>query len=306
MNDRVRIENGVLAAEIDPLGAELVRLQDEAGRDLMWDGNPAIWNGHAPILFPVVGAVSGGVIRVDGREYPLARHGFARRRPFALVDQSATEVTFRLVSDAESRSIYPFDFRLDLHFQLEGSALTCAAQLHNPGDAPLPASLGYHPAFLWPLPWGGTRAEHRIVFEQPEPAAIRRIDADGLILATTEPTPLEGSNLTLRDSLFETDALIFDEIESRRVHYGVPGGRQLEVRFDDMPMLGIWTKPGAGYVCIEPWQGMADPAGYDGEFRTKPGVITVAPGAAHQFTMRIDIAAAEDPAASTSRQSGEK
>jgi galactose mutarotase-like enzyme len=289
MNETVRIENGSLAAEINPLGAELVRLQDEQGRDLMWSGDPSVWNGHAPLLFPIVGALSGGVMRIDGREYALPRHGFARRRPFTLVEQSPGGVTFRLESDAESRLVYPFDFRLDMHFSVDHSTLTCAASLHNPGEAPLPACFGYHPAFLWPLPWDGQRGAHRIVFEHDEPAPTRRIDGDGLVRPEPEPTPVDGDNLTLRDALFADDALIFDQLRSRVVRYGVPDGRQLRVRFPDMPMLGIWTKPGAGYVCIEPWQGLADPAGFDGPFHAKPGVVEVAPGGTRAFTMHIDI-----------------
>jgi galactose mutarotase-like enzyme len=291
MNEIVRIEKGSLAAEINPLGAELVRLQDEQGRELMWSGDPAVWNGHAPLLFPIVGELAGGTMRVDGVNYTLPRHGFVRRRLFTVAEQSAASVTFRLEADAESRAVYPFDFRLDMRFAIEGTALVCEATVRNPGTAPLPASFGYHPAFCWPLPWGGARAEHRIRFERDEPAPIRRIDDKGLVRPESLPTPVDGADLVLHDSLFEDDAIIFDRIESRSVSYGTPNGRQLRVRFSDMPLLGIWTKPGAGYVCIEPWQGLADPVGFTGEFRTKPHLIEVAPGAARSFTMAIDISA---------------
>jgi galactose mutarotase-like enzyme len=289
MGETIRIENGLLAAEISPLGAELVRLQDEQGRELLWDGDPAFWTGHAPILFPIVGEVAGGVIRVDGVGYPLGRHGFARRRRFAVVEHTDSEALFRLESDAESHAVYPFDFQLDLRFALTRTTLTCEAVLHNPGTVPLPASLGFHPAFRWPLPWGGARAEHRVAFAQPESAPVRRLDGDGLLRAAPEPNPVDGTDLVLRDALFEDDALIFDRLDSRLVRFGVPGGRELRVDFTGMPMLGLWTKPGAGYLCIEPWQGIADPAGFAGEFRAKPGVVEIAPGARRSFAFRVDI-----------------
>ncbi|WP_420142533.1 aldose 1-epimerase family protein [Sphingomonas sp.] len=291
MGETVRIENGLIAAEVDPLGAELVRLQDEQGRDLLWDGDPAFWTGHAPILFPIVGALAGGVLRLDDEEYPLPRHGFARRRAFTLVERDAARVTFRLEADAESRAVYPFDFRLDIGFLLMRTTLTCEALLHNPGAAPLPASVGFHPAFRWPLPWGGARESHRLRFEKNEPAPIRRVDGDGLLRPEHLPSPIVGQDLPLADALFEDDALILDRPESRLVSYGVPGGRQMRIGFAGMPMLGIWSKPGAGFVCVEPWQGIADPVGFAGDFPAKPGVVEIAPGATRSFAFRVDIGA---------------
>lgn len=287
----IEISGPDLSAIVSPLGAELQWLRDEAGRDLLWDGDPKFWTGRAPILFPVIGCVAGGVIRVDGRAYPMPKHGFARGRDFALVEQAADAVTFRIEADAASRASYPFEFRLDIRFAVEGAALSIAADLSNPGDAPLPASLGFHPALRWPLPWGGARDACRVRFAKDEPEAVRRIDKDGLVRPAPEPTPVEGDTLAVRDALFADDALIFDRLRSRELDYGAPGERMLRVSFPDMPLLGLWTRPGAGYLCIEPWQGMADPAGFAGEFRDKPGVIAVPPRATRRFAVRIDTAA---------------
>jgi galactose mutarotase-like enzyme len=287
----VRIANDALSAEINPFGAELHSLRDADGRDLLWDGEPAIWNGRAPILFPIVGAVAGGVIRVDGREYPMAKHGFARRKTWQIVGQTADTATFRLVPDDETRAAYPFDFRLDLRFAIQGTSLSMTATLSNPGDIVLPASFGFHPALRWPLPGGAARDTHHLVFAEAEPAPIRRIDKDGLLRPAPEPSPVEGRDLIVRDALFEDDAMIFDTLASRSLRFGAPGGMVLDVAFPDMPLLGIWTKPGAPYLCIEPWQGVADPEGFSGEFRDKPGVIAVPAGEDYIFAMRIDIGA---------------
>lgn len=292
MSDQPTIEiaSGEITAEIAPLGAELRRLRDAGGRDLLWDGDPAFWTGRAPILFPVVGAAAGGVIHVDGIAYPMAKHGFARRRIFALVERSAAAATFQLEDDDATRAAYPFAFRLDIRFAIDGAALSIVAALSNPGDAPLPASFGFHPALRWPLPGGAPRAAHRLQFAREETAPIRRIDAAGLIRPDPAPTPVVARALALDDALFVDDALIFDRLASRSLVYGAPGATGLEIGFPDMPHLGIWTKPGAGFLCIEPWQGMADPQGFAGAFRDKPGVIAVAPGATRRFTMRIAIA----------------
>jgi galactose mutarotase-like enzyme len=284
----VRIAGESLSAEINPLGAELHSLRDADGRDLLWDGDPAFWTGRAPILFPVVGVVAGGVIRVDGRDYPMPKHGFARRKMWQIVEHAADAATFRLEPDDETRAAYPFDFRLDLRFAIEGTCLSMVATLSNPGDVPLPASFGFHPALRWPLPGGAPRDAHRVRFAEAEPDPIRRIDSDGLLRPAAEPSPVDGRDLIVRDALFEDDALIFDMLASRALRFGAPGGTVLDIAFPGMPLLGIWTKPGAPYLCIEPWQGVADPEAFAQDFREKPGVIEVPAGRDHIFTMRID------------------
>lgn len=287
----LRIATDAISAEFNTLGAEMRVLRDEAGRDLLSDGPPEYWTGRAPFLFPIVGAVKEDRIRLDGQAYPMAKHGFARASEFAVVDVRSDRVTFRLEASAATRVHYPFDFRLDIHHRIEGEMLRTEAVLTNPGDAPLPASFGFHPAFRWPLPWGGDRAEHRLLFAEAEPAPIRRIDpATGLLLPEARPTPVEGDRLAPRDDLFVADALIFDRLRSRGVRFGVPGGRMVRVDFPDMPLLGVWTKPGAPFLCIEPWHGLADPVGYEGDFRAKPHVVEVAPGAERRFAIAIGIA----------------
>jgi len=291
MTDTIRIATDALSAEFSTLGAEMRVLRDEAGRDLVSDGPPEYWTGRAPFLFPIVGAVNGDLIHVDRQAYAMAKHGFARKSEFAIVEALSDRATFRLESDDATRAHYPFAFRLDVHHRIEGTTLHTEGVLTNPGDTALPASFGFHPAFRWPLPWGGARAEHRVIFAEPEPAPIRRIDpASGLVLPDPCPTPVEGDMLAPRDELFVPDALIFDQLRSRSVRFGVPGGRMLRVDFPDMPLLGVWTKPGAPFLCIEPWQGLADPVDYEGDFRAKPYVIEVAPGGERRFAIAITVA----------------
>jgi len=291
MTETICIATDALSAEFSTLGAEMRVLRDEAGRDLLSDGPPEYWTGRAPFLFPIVGAVNEDRIHVDGKAYNMAKHGFARKSAFALIDHRADRASFRLEADDATRARYPFDFRLDVHHWIEGATFHTEAVVANSGSVPLPASFGFHPAFRWPLPWGGDRADHRLVFAQAEPAPIRRIDTtSGLVLPDPRPTPVEGDTLVVQDDLFVADALIFDQLRSRSVRFGVPGGRMLRVDFADMPLLGVWTKPGAPFLCIEPWQGLADPIGYDGDFRDKPHVIEVAPGAERRFAIAISVA----------------
>lgn len=288
MADRVPIASDALSAEISADGAELQSLTDAQGRQYMWSGDPAFWTGRAPLLFPIVGRLNGDTLRVDGKAYTLEKHGFARRSRFELVSHDASSATFRLADSPETRAVYPFAFELDAHFALADTTLAMTVTVRNPGPVPLPASFGYHPAFAWPLP-GGERDLHQIVFEREEAASLRRIEPDGLIGAVPKPSPVVGDRFTLTNDLFADDALVWTNLNSRRLTYGMADGPHLDIAFPDTPHLGIWTKPGAAFVCIEPWAGHADQEGYSGDFADKPGAFLVNPGAEQQFRMIVTI-----------------
>jgi galactose mutarotase-like enzyme len=290
----VTISSGDLTARINPFGAELWSLVDSRGREFMTDADPAFWTGHAPLLFPIVGALGGDRYRLDGQEYELPRHGFARRSAFEVVEADAGAARLRLRDSEETRKVYPFAFELEIAFRLDAATLHIEATVRNPGKVPLPFSFGYHPAFAWPLPGDAEKADHVIAFAEPEPQPIRRVDRmSGLLLPEQEPTPVDGHHLTLDAALFEADAMIWDVLASRSLTFGTPGGSQLAIAFPDMPMLGVWQKPGAHYLCIEPWQGHADPLGFAGDFREKPGVVNLAPGASRSFRMDVSILSAD-------------
>ncbi|SFR82772.1 aldose 1-epimerase family protein [Sphingomonas jatrophae] len=285
----IRIGSAALTATISPRGAELQSLTDRQGRGYLWDGDAAWWGGRSPILFPVIGVVNGGTIRVDGRAYTMPKHGVVRHRDFALVEAGDSAATFRLEADAETLAAYPFEFALEVSYRIEDATLAMQARVENRGAAAMPASFGFHPAFRWPLP-GGERDGQRLVFEHAEHEPIRRIDPAGQLQARTFPSPIVGDTLTLEDGLFEEDALILDGLWSRAATLESPGARSLRIEWPGMPLLGVWTKPGAPFICIEPWQGVADPQGYAGEFRDKPGVVEIPPEGSRTFEMRVTLA----------------
>ncbi|WP_353228951.1 aldose 1-epimerase family protein [Novosphingobium sp.] len=289
-DDLITIANDRLSARIAPLGAELWSLTDMQGREYMTDADPAFWGGHAPLLFPVVGAVADGRICVDGADHDLPRHGFARHSRFDVIEQAGDAVRFRLTDTPETRAAYPYGFALDMAFHLDGWNLHMAASVTNPGTTLLPFSFGYHPAFAWPLPGHAAKADHRLTFAQDEPQSVRRVARDtGLLLPDPEPTPVQGRDLMLDQVLFDADALIWTDLHSRALRYGAPGGAALDITFPDTPMLGLWQVPGARYICIEPWQGHADPQGFAGDFTTKPGLVMLAPGAVASFRLSVGV-----------------
>ncbi|QQN75355.1 aldose 1-epimerase family protein [Croceicoccus sp. YJ47] len=281
------IRGGGMSARIDADGAQLMTLDDDAAGPLLWDGDPQFWTGRSPILFPVIGCVAGNAYRLDGREYAMTKHGFARDNRFALDRVTADRARFTLTENARPGADYPFAFALSLTYALDEDGLSMTACIANRGDRPMPASFGFHPALRWPLPYGGEREDHAVVFADTEPDPIRRLNPDGLLLDERFATPVDGDTLTPRDAMFAEDALIFDALRSRRVRFGVPGRTRLEIGFDDFSALGIWTKPGAPFLCIEPWQGIADPVGFDGDIFAKPGIMAIAPDDTRTLTMTI-------------------
>jgi galactose mutarotase-like enzyme len=285
----ISLRSAELSAEIDPLGAQLSTLRDAAGRDLLWNGDASVWNGRAPLLFPIVGALAGGAYRLNSKSYRLPRHGFARGRAFSVVAADAAQALFRLTSDAATQEVFPFLFELEVRYALEDNHLSIITSVRNPGPDTLLASFGYHPAFRWPLPYGQPRAAHFVTFAEDEPAPIRRLDGEGLMTATRHPTPVRQRHLALADDLFKDDVVIFDALRSRSVTYGAEAGPKIQVSFAGSPFFGLWTKPGAQFICIEPWHGVADPEGFSGDFAAKPGVFSIAAGAVRPIEMIISL-----------------
>ncbi|MBM3521556.1 MAG: aldose 1-epimerase family protein [Alphaproteobacteria bacterium] len=286
MSDLVTLRAGALTAAIHPLGAELHSFKPHGDREWLWQGDPAWWSGRSPLLFPVVGRSPNGRARWRGAEFAMPPHGVARQSRFRVVAARADAAQFELVDDATTRVHYPFGFRLTVDYAATPSALTMVARVENTSrEATLPACLGFHPGFAWPLVPGRGKTEHVVRFEHDEPAPIRRIDKSGLGLPHGLPTPVRGRVMPLDDSLFVDDAVIFDTLASRRLWFGVPGRPGLRVDFPDCPHLGIWMKPGAPYLCLEPWQGFAPDIGDDGDLAKRPGVVLVPPGGSFSRTL---------------------
>lgn len=294
----IEIATTGLRAEINPMGAELTRLRSGDGRDFLWDGDLAIWNGRAPLLFPFVGGLAGDGYNYNGERFAMPRHGFARRSVFTLTDQSASSAEFTLAANPETRTIYPFEFALHILFEVMENTLRMQVSVKNEDDRPMPYNFGFHPALRWPLPDGSPRGEHVIAFDQPELAPVRRLNSQGLLNDERFPTPVAEQTLLLNDDLFVEDALIFDQLRSRRLNYRGSSGETVDISWDNLSDFALWSKPGAGYICIEPWQGHADPAGFDGDIWHKPGIMAIGPGETHFFEMRIALKA--DPAKTNS------
>jgi galactose mutarotase-like enzyme len=288
MSQLVTIGNGRLTAIIAAKGAEIQSLVGADGADVMWSGDADVWPWHAPNLFPIVGALDNDALVHQGQRYTMKQHGFLRHSLCEVVEVAPHGCAFRLTDNSDTREQYPFAFALTISYRIDDDRLGCAFSLHNPDSVPLHASIGTHPGFRRPL--GNTaRDVHAVLFDKAEPAPIRRLGGRTLT-ADPRPTPVEGRVLHLNDALFDDDAVIFDRLNSRKITYGAPGGPAIEIEFADFPDFGIWSKPGLSqFVCLEPWQGMASPEGFAGEFADKPGVVALAPGETREWRYSVRV-----------------
>jgi galactose mutarotase-like enzyme len=286
--DRHTIYGNGVTAIVLAHGAELGSLKTGDGLELVWQAGSE-WRRHAPLLFPIVGRLKGDQLRHRGKSYPMTQHGFARDSRFEWVERGPQSCRLVLADNSETRSRYPFAFRFTVTYSFHETDLDVTIEVENPGDETLPASVGGHPAFNWPLMPGLAKESYSLGFSDNETAPIRRLK-DGLLRAAPEPSPILGKSLALSERLFDEDAIILDRLASTSVRYAANRGPSLEISWQDFRELGIWSKPGgAPFLCIEPWRGFASPADFDGEFADKPGLMHIKPGERRTLSYRIGV-----------------
>ena len=287
MPETIRIASDQLAVEVSTLGAEMQSLRTADGRDFLWNGDATWWTGRSPILFPIVGKAPDDRLAVNGKTYPMAQHGIARRREFAIIEQTATSCRHELVSSPETREVYPFDFRLVLEHALDGSRLSVNATVQNSGEALLPFGIGFHPAFLWPLP-GADGKPHEVILDNGAEPGVIQLEG-GLIGRTLPTSPFKAGRLTLKPDLFANDALIFPEDAGTGLTFQAEDGPSLHFTFENLPNIALWQKPGAPFLCIEPWHGMAAHAGGTAELVERPYTVALPAGEEMRFGFTVEI-----------------
>jgi galactose mutarotase-like enzyme len=288
------IESEDLQVEVNSIGMELSSIRSKhSNQEYIWQGNPAFWTGQAPVLFPIVGALKNGQMIHQGISYSLERHGFVRDSPKPiLIDSGTNFLRFGMTWDAETLKIYPFKFSLEITFLLEGKSISIQHQITNTGagDEAMLYSIGGHPAFNCPLKANESYEDYYLEFEKEETAATWLIDPSGLISLEQKPMLDHTKNLPLHSHLFDHDALVFKNLKSRRVKLvHQKKGPVLAVDFQDFNYLGIWAKPAAPFVCIEPWLGIADSVDSSQNLEEKEGILKLASGQSDQKSYSISI-----------------
>jgi galactose mutarotase-like enzyme len=282
---KITIENNEITALFNRKGAELCSLKSNGShREYMWNGNPNFWGKHAPILFPIVGTLKDNQYRYKGQSYALSRHGFARDLEFEVVGKTANSVVFSLESTEETKSNYPFDFELQIGYNLVESSLNIEYKIINKMDERMPFSIGGHPAFALPHIF----SSYSLEFEKLEDLQSYVLEND-LLSTTTVNIPLSDKTLPLTYSLFAKDALIFKKLNTKKISILEENKPLLHFYFEDFTNFGIWTKTNAPFICLEPWLGYSDLTSSDGNIENKEGIQFVEANATFKCSYSIEI-----------------
>ncbi len=246
------VENDFFVLSVKEMGAELTSLKSKkSGIEYIWQGNADIWYGQSPILFPVIGRLLNDKYRLNGKEYNMEKHGIVRKKPFKLVEQTANSLTFLQTDDEASLNIYPYKFELFVTFTLKNNGLEVSHKVVNKNDSVMFYSFGAHPAFNCEI---GDYLE----FDNPQTVLNEQIDEESLLLDNQVELLKNEKRITIEKNTFDHDALILSGYTDKVISLKSDNHNRV-VRFNfDSPVLGIWAKPNAPYVCIEPWWGIND------------------------------------------------
>lgn len=270
----IQLKNNKLKATFNELGAELVSLINlETGKEIIWDGNPDFWGGKSPVLFPTVGALKDDSYIFEGETYEMLRHGFARRKFFDVKSSSENEVVFELQSDKETLKFYPFEFNLKIKYTLVDNKLTVSYHVKNKSDKEMYFSLGAHPGFAIDTANGLNYNDYEILFSDDEKLEIHPL-VDNLISQETKTIELENKTLPLSYELFSKDALVMTAMKSQElILRNNTNEEKVIFTFSNFPYFGIWAAKNADFVCLEPWQGIADFENHNQELTEKFGIL---------------------------------
>lgn len=273
-------------------GAELQSLQKD-GKEYLWHGDPQYWGRRSPILFPMVGKVYGGAFRVDGKEYPMGQHGFARDSEFRKEGE-------RYVLDGCPLEKYPYKFELAVTYKSEGDKFIATWTVTNKDTKDIHFQIGAHPALLLPdyheedpvhgylqcfdgngnvvkqpMLSHGLDGGYLTELEAPIPMPV---DEDGLLPITGETFAID--TFMLEHGSVKSVALL----DKNKQPYLRVGSSQTEA-------YGLWAphKPGCPFVCLEPWCGITDLVGFNGELSERYLNHSLKPGEIFVFEYWIEL-----------------
>lgn len=284
----MQISNDILTLELAPRGGELRSIRTADGAQWLWQGDPAWWSGRSPLLFPVVGKSPNDMVTIAGTPYPMPSHGIARINDFVVAESSPGSARLVLQAGDETRANYPFSFRLDITYTLERNRIGVTATVLNRDETDMPVQFGFHPAFAWPLPDSSGKSHVVQLANDGEPP-LYRLDADNLLIRTPHPSPFTAGHFRPDPQHFDEGAMIFVGGAGSHVSFFAEGGARIDMATANLPNFALWQKPGAPFLCLEPWHGTAPWNDQGNALENRNGVLVLAPGASETFHMDLTI-----------------
>jgi len=281
----IEISNHYLKAKISPNGAELVSLVYlPSNKELIWQADPGVWARSSPMLFPIVGKLKNNSFQLEGYSYNLTQHGFARDSVFQVEKSQINSATFSLSDSEETLSKYPFPFSLFTTFEIKGNSIEHKVTVQNTGSSMMPFSIGFHPGFNI----FGSFEDYTILFEKSETLNLLTLEEGLITEKVVKQFVFESTDLPLKKEIFDHDALVFEGLNSNYTRLKKQNGsHELTIHHQGFPFLGIWSKPGASFICIEPWFGLADNLKGQDNLWDKKGILRLEP--LHKFSCAYSI-----------------
>lgn len=284
MSQIISLSNDKISISINSLGAAMTSMK-KGGIEHLWEGDPKVWEGQAPVLFPICGGLMDDKFILDGKEYFIEKHGYARFCEFEVESKNDTTATFLLRADEESLKNYPFNYEFRIIYTLIEESIKIDYSVTNIGDNTMYYAVGAHEAYACPE---GIE-EYSIVFEKNEELYTDELTGNFLNYKK-HSVPIENGELALKNEFFETDALVFTDIKSRKATLRhKTKGDVLSVDFEGLDYLLLWTIAGAKYICIEPWCSLPDYIDSDYNIKNKQGIVTLPAGEnkVHSHTINL-------------------
>lgn len=287
----VILKNEQLQIEVSEHGAELQSILDAEGKEYLWQGDPKYWGRRSPILFPIVCGLWDDCYRLDGYEYKMARHGFARDLDFKLINKTDTKVTFALEDSPETHRCYPYHFMLSITYRLDGNKIHVIWHVHNTDKNEIHFQIGGHPAFMIPGMKEGDEVKGTVRFDNK--GKLERLigNMKGCIIPGRFDVGSKDGIWHFTEDSFKEDCVIIDKSQVKQVALLDEEGQPSVTVDMKTPCVGIWAPYGkhAPFVCIEPWYGIHDKVEYSGDFRQKYLMNHLQPGASFLSEYTITI-----------------
>lgn len=278
-----KAENDFFTLAVNEIGAELNSLKSKkTGIEYIWCGDESIWYGQSPILYPIIGRLLDDKYTLDGKEYTMDKHGIVRKKPFELLEKTDDSLTFIKTQNEETLKAYPYNFEFKVTFRLTEKGLKVTHKITNTDNKEMFYSFGAHPGFNCEI---GDYLE----FSDDTELFTERIDHESILIEETFPVEMDGNKVILTPTIFNDDALILSDFKSKNIKIKSNNHNRV-ISFDfDAPFLGIWAKPNAPYVCLEPWWGVNDDYDKKADFSQKRGIMSLASSESKEFSWEVSI-----------------
>lgn len=285
-------KNG-FSATVDTLGGELISFKTPSNTEVIWNGDKNFWSGHAPVLFPVVGALINNEIEIEGKTFQIRKHGFARKTEFKLESLTNESATFTLETNSDTLACYPFRFKLSVTHTINENGYSTEYKVTNKDVRSMPFSIGGHAGFMCPFEKSEKFEDYDLIFDKSGTCDAYYTDSDSIIHNDYKKSVFTSSNtIPLNYDDFDNDVLILKALNSKSVTLkNRKTNKGVNFTFYGLNNLGIWTTPlkKAPFIALEPWKGLPAFQDETGKFTDKPDIAILKPGESYSAGYTVEL-----------------